>query len=563
MENIFLEVGTVIIATTILTLFFRMLKQPPMLAFLLSGVVMGPLVLNIISVENTFKTFSQMGVAFLLFIVGLNLNVRILKEVGKVSLYTGIGQVLFTSLIGYFLIVWLGFSPLAALYMSIALAFSSTIIIVKLLSDKNDLDTLYGKISIGFLLVQDAIAIVILVILSSLNTGRVAADLWTSLLYGFFLCFIAYAANKLFLTGFFERAARSQETLFLTAISWCFALAMIAYLLGFTIEIGAFLAGISLASLPYSMEISNKIRPLRDFFIVLFFVTIGSSLVLTNLESQVYSIVVLSLFVLVGNPLILLVIMGLMGFKSRTGFMCGLTVAQISEFSLVLAALGLQLGHLTPEVVSIISGVGIITIAMSTYMITYSEKLFAWLAPYLRVFERKNMYEEKLSLHKRSQVYDIILLGQHRIGFSILKNLVRKKARLLVVDYNPTIVKDLMSKNIPCIYGDVADPDVLAELRRHKPKIVISTIHSSEDNVLVAKIFKKLDKKIMVIVTANTIKKALDLYAEGADYVIIPHVLGGERVSDMLKTHLSSKKKISALRERHIKSLLRAEIPQQ
>lgn len=563
MESTFFELGLILVVATILVLVFRVLRQPSLLAYILTGVLMGPLVLNLITSQNELQAFSQIGVAFLLFIVGLNLNIHILKEVGKVSLYTGLGQVIFTSLLGYVLIVSLGFPPLHAVYMSVALSFSSTIIIVKLLSDKGDIETLYGKISIGFLLVQDAIAIILLVILSSVKTSNFTSGLGGALFRGLFLCVVAYLAVKFFMTRFFERVARTQETLFLAAISWCFALSIVAYLLGFTIEIGAFLAGVTLASLPFSFEISNKIKPLRDFFIVLFFVTIGSSLLITNIQAQLPTILILSAVVLVGNPLIVMAIMGVMGFKGRTGFLAGLTVAQISEFSLILVALGYALGHLSADIVSIVSAVGIITIAISTYMITYNEKLSLYLAPYLKIFERKKIYEAKLAHHKNLKRYDIILMGQHRIGYSILKNLRKRKVRLLVVDYNPTIIKSLMEKKVSCLYGDIADPDILRELKRYKPKIIIATIHLFEDNILVTKIFRKLDKKLTIIVTANTIQKALTLYAEGADYVIIPHILGGERVSDMLKSTISNKKKLKNLRSKHIQSLLSAEIPQQ
>lgn len=563
MEALFFELGIILIVTTLIALFFRTLKQPPMLAYIVGGVLMGPLMLNLISTQEALNAFSQIGVTFLLFIVGLSLNITVLREVGKVSLYTGIGQVLFTSLIGYYIIRPLGFTVVESIYLSIALAFSSTIIIIKLLSDKKDLDTLYGKISVGFLLVQDAIALVILIVLGSFNSNQASPNLLIALIKGLILVLLAYGASKVFLSRFFERVARAPETLFLAAISWCFALAMVSESLGFTLEIGAFIAGISLASLPYSLEITSKIKPLRDFFIILFFVIIGSSLEFTSLLQDPLPVILLSLFVLIGNPLIVLIIMGIMGFKSRTGFLAGLTVAQISEFSLIMVALGNQLGHMSTKVVSVTSAVGIITIAISAFFITYNEKLFMYVAPYLKIFERKSIYEKKLGLHPKSKRYDIILLGQHRAGYSILKNLMLKKARMLVVDYNPVIIKNLIAKKIPCLYGDIADPDILKELRQHKPKIIISTIHMFEDNVLVTKTFRKLDKTITIIVTANTIKKALDLYAEGADYVIIPHILGGERFSQMIKGVLSDKKQLRILRRKHIHSLLTADIPQQ
>ncbi len=563
MGSIFLEIGIILIATTILVLLFRFLKQPPMLAYIVSGLIMGPLVFNIIKNQEILSSFSQIGIAFLLFIVGLSLNINILREVGKVSVIAGIGQVLFTGLLGWYVGTWIGFSALESMYLGVALAFSSTIIVIKLLSDSNDLETLHGKIAVGFLLVQDAIAVFLLILLSSFNADGLGINIGITIIKGIIVCGIAFLASKLFVTNLFEKVARAPDTLFITAISWCFALATISYGLGFTLEMGAFLAGVSLASLPYSVEISNKIKPLRDFFIILFFVGIGSSVVLPNLQEQLITIIVLSLFVLVGKPLIVVIIMSILGFKSRTGVLSGVAIAQISEFSLILVAVGMQLGHVSAAVVSIVSAVGIVTIAASTYMITYNEKLFAFFSKYVKWMERKDIFEKKLSLHHESKQYDVILLGQHRIGYSILKNLIQKKERLLVVDYNPTIVKDLIAKKIPCIYGDVADPDILGELRKYKPKIVISTIHLFEDNLLVTKIFRKLGRNITLIVTASTIKKALELYADGADYVIIPHILGGEKVSSMLRSTIADKRKLKILKSKHIKELLNAEIPQQ
>lgn len=563
MESIFFELGIVISVAALLAIFFRLLKQPPLLAYLVTGIIMGPAVFNLITAQNEFQTFSQIGVAFLLFIVGLNLNIKILREVGKVSLYTGLGQVIFTSLIGYFLIIFLGFTRIEAVYISLALAFSSTIIIVKLLSDKRDMESLYGKISIGFLLVQDAIAIFILITLKSFNTLQIVPSVVESIFKAVILCIIAYVASKFFLKKFFEKVAKSTEILFLTAISWCFILSILAVFLGFTIEIGAFIAGISLASLPYTTEISNKIKPLRDFFIILFFVVVGSSLSISNIASHIWIIFILSVFVLIGNPLIVMGIMGLMGFKSRTGFLAGLTVAQISEFSLILAAAGFKLGHLSTDVISIISAVGIITIAISTYMITNNEKLYLYLSPFLKIFERKNIYEKKLAHHKNAKKYNTILMGRHRIGYSVLRNLNKKKDKFLVVDFNPAVIKELISKKIPCIYGDIADPEILEELKKFNPKLIISTIHVYEDSVLVTEMFRKINKKITIVVTANTVREALDLYELGANYVIIPHILGGERVSEMLRTTIPNKKRLGKLRNKHIKSLINADNAQQ
>ncbi len=561
MESIFFELGIIIIIATVLTIIFRYFKQPAIPAYILTGIIMGPFVLNLVKADTNIQAFSQIGVAFLLFIVGLNLNVYLLREVGKVSFLGGIGQIVFTSIVGYFLLKILHFSTIESLYISVALSFSSTIIVVKLLSDKKDLERLYGKISIGFLLVQDAVAVFLLIVLSSFKSEALVSNLGFALINGFILLGIAYLATRFFLTRFFERVARSPETLFLSAVSWCFAFSIIAYMLGFGIEIGAFLAGICLASLPYSMEISNKVKPLRDFFVILFFFIIGASVSIDSVINNISSIIWLSLFVVVGNTLLVMVIMGLLGFKSRTSFLTGLNIAQISEFSLILVTMGHQFGHISTDTTAVVSAVGIITIAISTYLITNNEKIYLKLAKVLRIFERKKLYEDQLFHHEKTKQYDIILLGQHRIGYSILKSLIKKKKRILVVDYNPEIIKKLIQQRIPCLYGDIADPDVLQELKHYKPKIVISTIHLFDDNVMVAKIFRKFGKHVTVILTANTIARALDLYDEGADYVIIPQILGGEKVTDMLQGTISNKEKLSKLRNDHIKFLMSSELP--
>jgi Kef-type K+ transport system membrane component KefB len=555
MENIFFEVGIILIIATLLALLFRFFKQPPMLAYIITGVIIGPLFLDVVSTEGVLQTFAQLGVAFLLFIVGLNLNLNLLREVGKASVFVGIIQIAVTVVLGFILShYYRGFSPLEAAYLAVALTFSSTIIVVKLLSDKSELDTLYGKISLGILLVQDAVAILVLVLLSGFAADHLASNLTKAVLHMVILGLVSYLAAKLFLSKFFERVARSPETLFLSALSWCFALSLFAHYLGFTIEIGAFLAGITLASLPYSTEITSKVKPLRDFFTILFFVMIGSSLVGTNLKEQLSIILLLSLFVLIIKPASIFFTMVLKGFKARTSFLVGATTAQVSEFSLIIAAVGIQSAQLSDQFISILSAVTIITVALSTYLVTNDEKVFNFLSPLLRKCEKKDLYEKKLSHHHAIKKYDIILLGQHRIGHSILKNLAKKKARVLVVDYNPTIIQKLMEQKIPCIYGDVADTDILREIKHHHPKMVISTIHLFEDNLLVTKVFRKLDKKMTIIVTANTVKKALELYVEGADYVIIPHILGGEKVSDMLHS-ISNKKKLNIIRQKHIRDL--------
>ena len=269
LDDFFLELAIVIVVATIFV--FRKLKQPILLAFIFAGILLGSSVLGVITYTDLLNVFSELGVAFLLFLVGMNLDLRVFKEIGKTSVITGIGQIIFTTVIGFAIASFLGFEFLESLYIAIALTFSSTIIIVKLLSDKKELNSLYGKISIGFLIVQDFVAIVVLVLISSFSFSTdITSQISTFVINLVLLFSLFFIASKFLVKKIFDALSENQELLFLGSVSWAFAFSAVAIYLGFSKEIGAFLAGISIASLPYAYQIVGKLKYLRDFFIVLF-----------------------------------------------------------------------------------------------------------------------------------------------------------------------------------------------------------------------------------------------------------------------------------------------------
>ena len=533
MSAFLVELGIIILIATLLGFVAKLLKQPTILAYIITGLIVGAL--NILGPESDglILTFSQLGIAFLLFLVGLHLSSKVLREVGKISVITGVGQVVFTSIVGYILAILFGFPHLESLYIAIALTFSSTIIIVKMLSDKNDLDTLYGKISVGFLLVQDFIAIGILILLSNINPAMTLDRvLFTTFVKVGVLLAITVIFGKYVFPRFFEKIARTQELLLMAGITWLLMLVSVSIFFNLTIEIGAFLAGVSLASVPYSYDLGNKIKPLRDFFLVIFFVVLGVGMydmMMTSME-LLYPALLFSVFVLIGNPIIVMIIMGLMGYKKRTGFLAGLTVAQISEFSFVLMAVGLTLGHVTGATASMVTIVGIITITASTYMIHHGNKLYEKVAGYLSIFERSYLRERYYFRHHKK--YDYVLIGHHRMGYSIMKNLDKEKT--LVVDFNPTVIKNLIKKGIPSLYGDLTNSEIIEAIRQFEPKLIISTVPGYEDNMTLIKAFKGSGDDKSVFVTATHVKDALDLYKAGADYVIFPQVLGGEKAAVLI-----------------------------
>jgi len=536
----FVQFGLVILIVLGVSVIIKLLKQPLIIGYIVSGILVGPFFLNLIQDGIILSVFSEMGIAFLLFIVGLHLSPKVIKEVGKVSLITGVGQILFTSLIGYFISIALGFSPLTSIYIAVALTFSSTIIIMKLLSDKDDLEKLYGKISIGFLLVQDLIAILILIVVSSLSSSSGASNvLLLTLLKGVILAGLLIPISYYVLPKLSNFFAKSQEFLFLFAISWGFGLSLLFLYTGFSIEVGALIAGIMLSMSNYSFEISSKLKPLRDFFIISFFIILGSQMAFGNISHLIIPAVTLSVFILIGNPLIVMAIMGSLGYGRKTGFMAGLTVAQISEFSLILILLGVKMGHISQEILSFVTMIGLITIAGSAYLIIYSEKIFSKISKLLFFFEKRKIKEREVP----QKSYEYILFGYNRIGFSIVKAFSKITDNFLVVDYNPEVVKKLKDKNIEAIYGDVDDSEFLEDLCIGKSSVVVSTIPEIETSKLILNILSRNKAETITILTGRQIKEAFDLYNMGAHYVILPHFLGGEYISKLIETAQNNQEK--------------------
>jgi len=554
-SEIFLELGKILAVTILVTGLIRLLKQPVVIGYILSGIILGPVILNIVSSTDTFSAFSQIGVALLLFMVGLSLNPRVIKEVGKVSLITGVGQVLFTTTIGFLIARMLGLSTIVSMYISVALAFSSTIIIMKLLSDKKDLETLYGRISIGFLIVQDFIAIAILLIISSLSSGINLTSLAIeSILKGFGVIIILFVFTIYVLPSLTKSIAKSQEFLLLFSIGWCFAIASLFYYFNFSIEAGALLAGISLSLSPYHLEISSKMKSLRDFFLIMFFIILGSQMIFTNIIQNLLIILILSLFVLIGNPIIVMILMGLLGYTKRNSFLAGLTVAQISEFSLIVVAMGVSVGHVTNEILSLVTAIGLITFAGSTYMILYSHKIYFVLSRYLSIFERKGKKVDEYKYTKEGK-FDIFLFGYNRIGFDILKSLKKIKKKFLVVDFDPEVITKLSKEKYNCKYGDVNDSEFLNELNLSKAKMIISTIPVVDTNLLLINKIRKENKKVIISVVSHQINEAIKLYNEGATYVLMPHFLGGKQFSTMIENNKFNIKKFLKEKKSHLKHL--------
>ena len=520
------NLAVVVLIGAVFGVFAKILKQPTILAYLATGIFIGAVGLFSVGGNETFKSFSELGIMLLLFLVGMEINYTSLRLVGRSALFIGLGQVIATFSAAYFLAHALGFLVLPAIYIALALTFSSTVIVVKLLSDKSVLNSLYGKISVGLLLVQDFVAILILTLLTGIQGGQAVsiAEIILTILKGAVLFGLMLYLGRRALPYIFSRVSRSHELLFLVSLAWVFLVAALLSKMGFSVEIAGFLAGLALANSSEHHQISARIKPLRDFFLIIFFVALGAESVFSNFSGLFLPIVAFSLFALLIKPLIVFILMGIMGYRKRTGFMTGVTMAQISEFSFVIMALGLKLGHVDERVVGLVTAAGVISILLSSYMIQFSEKIYVVLRRGLFIFERTHNIEHDIDMADTKK--PVVLIGFHRLGESIAMGLPREK--LLVVEFDPEIIKKLKHGGYHYLFGDIADPEIFESAHIQDAELVISTSPDVEDNLVLLTEVRGYERRPKVVVRAETEREAETLYKEGADYVLFPHLTSGQ-----------------------------------
>ncbi len=553
METIFIQLAAILLVAFVVSYIIKTFNQPLIIGYILAGILVSPFILMIGGSTEIIKTLSEFGIAFLLFIVGLHLNPKVLKEIGWQSIVIGIIQIAITFGLG-FIISWkiIGWGILASSIIGIALALSSTIVIMKLLSDKRQLDSLHGKISVGILIVQDIVAALVLMAISSLNNGSEFKEIaLKSILSGGALVLGVIFIGYFILPKITKNIARSLELLFLFSISWCFVIAALFNALNFSIEIGALVAGVALSVSPYSTEISSRIRPLRDFFLIIFFIILGLNMEIQNISKIAQNALILSGIALIIKPLIIMGLMGAFKYTKRVSFLTGTSMGQISEFSLIILMMAISTGYASSEMLHTITLTLILTIALSSYMITYSRKFYKMMSGFASLFERKDAKRRK-TIEKK---YDAILFGYNRIGFNLLNSFKKIHKNYLVVDFNPDTIAELEKQKIPCLYGDADDPDVIEDLPLDKVKLVVSTVPDYEANELLLENVKRINPNAIVITRAHSIRDAFELYDKDSDYVLTPHFLGGEHLSKMIKEIKTNHNKYKKERKKHIKLL--------
>ncbi|MFN3945851.1 MAG: cation:proton antiporter [Allosphingosinicella sp.] len=543
--SIFNEIAALLVLAAGVGFLGLLLRQPLIVSFIFVGIIAGPSGLAIAQSPEPIDLLAELGIAVLLFLVGIKLDVKLVRTLGLVSLATGLGQVAFTAGFGYLICLALGMDPVTAAYVAVALTFSSTIIIVKLLSDKREIDSLHGRIALGFLIVQDLVVVLAMIVLSAIGVGgradagpaEIAAVFGAgAAMLGVTLLFIRYLADPLT-----ERLARAPELLIGFAIALAAAYAALGNALGFGKELGGLLAGVALASTPFRDAIAARLAPLRDFLLLFFFIALGARLDLANLGQSWIDASVLSAFVLIGNPLIVIAIMVALGYRRRTGFFAGLTVAQISEFSLIFMAMGVALGHVSADALGLVTLVGLITIAASTYMITYSHQLYARLEPALRIFDRRSAHAEEKAFDGADGAFDVILFGLGRYGGTIGRRLAADGRTVLGVDFSPLAVRRWRNDGLDAVFGDAADPEFVGALPLSRAAWVISSIpeqgggvNHHDGRLVLLRALRDAGFTGRVAMTVHHQPDGDVLKAAGADLILEPFSDAADRAVDLL-----------------------------
>lgn len=550
--TLFTQIGLVIAVAAIIAIIMHWLRQPLILGYILTGIIVGPSAFELIQTEeakHAFETFAEIGIALLLFIIGLGLNAGVIRGLGKVSFITSMAVLATIGPLGFGLGLLLGLDWVSSIFIGIALFFSSTIIILKALSDKHELRRLYGQIATGVILIEDIVAIIAILAVTMIASGR--GDISGLAWLGFEAVALGaglYLASRFVLPRLTRSLAQSSELLFLFSIGWGLSIAAVFGIAGLSHELGALFAGVSLAGLPYAAEMAARLKPLRDFFIVLFFVSLGELFTFDNFVNALLPAHLLAAVVLLGKPLVVLTTLGVLGYTKFTGFKAAMHLSQISEFSIILVIFAAASGIVDESAVALITLVALITIGVSTYMMKYDDWLYKRLSKYLTVFERKELREHA----KQKEPYPAILFGYHKGGHEFIEAFRDMKLRYLVVDDDPAIIDHLEHQGIRHEFGDMTDEEFLTEINASGAKLVVSTIESLATNLSTLQFLRRHNPHISFVCHAVSYEDAAELYEHGASYVSLPHYIGSERVSNFIKRHGMSHKALSGYRDRHL-----------
>lgn len=549
-KTLFTEIALVLALGAVVSLVMRIIKQPLIIGYIFTGLIASPALLGIVHDGETLESFSTIGISLLLFIVGLGLNPKALKDMGFVAGITGITQVVFSTVAGYAIMTWLGRSWQEALIVGVALAFSSTIVGLKLLNDKKEHNRLYGRLAIGVLLVQDVVATLSLVVISASGDNLTVGSFGWLIIKGLLVAIPIFIVSSKVIPRLNNFISSNHEFLFLFALAWGFGVGTLFQKVGFSLEVGSLIAGVALAANPFAQEVGARLKPLRDFFIIVFFIYLGSKLGETDIVAQLPLGLLFSAMIILTNPIAIIIPLVVLKHTKLNAFRVGMIMAQVSEFSLIFTVLAAQKNLVGEETVGLITLIALITIAVSSYMITYSDQLYhsmTKLFPFMR---------NKVSVSREKKVHlELVLFGYKKGGGEFIKLFEKLGKRYAVIDYDPEVIENLERKNVPHIFGDATDIELLEEANIEHAKLVVSVAGDHATNMFLLDWLSKNNSSVVFICSTDNFTKAVELYEKGASYVLLPYYLSSEKISSFILKSELHKSEFNKYRKKHLEDL--------
>jgi Kef-type K+ transport system membrane component KefB len=545
MQELIHDLALSIMAAWLLGVAAHAIRQPLILAYLVAGFILGPSGFRWVQSEESINIIAELGLIFMMFMIGLEIDLKKVVRAGNVILVTSAAQIVgcLVLALGLFLLIGipLGDRRYDALYLAAAAALSSTVIIVKVLHDKNEIDTLPGRITLGVLVVQDLFAILFLAIQPSLNELQFGV-LLESLIRVIALIAAALLISRYTLPHLFQLIARLPELVLVGALAWCFAVTEFADFLGLSRVMGALVAGVSLSTFPYALDVTAKVTSLRDFFITLFFVSLGMMIPLPT-PSVMNLALILIVFTLASRLLTVFPPLYAMRQGLRASLLPAINLAQLSEFSLVLIQIGARSGHITPGIATAASTAFVVLAVVSTFVMMRSDAITRKTIALLKRLGLSDLdHAAAASDGANSRKPRIVLLGFYRVASSFLSELERQHPALLdelyVVDFNPTVYHSLQARGVQIHYGDIAHPETLTHAGVADAEIVISSVPDSllkgTSNEKLVRHVRMINPQATIIATADILVDTETLYAAGADYVSVARLDQANELIDVI-----------------------------
>jgi Kef-type K+ transport system membrane component KefB len=560
-HSVILNIALAMVAASLLGLIMKVLKQPAMLGYILAGVAIGPIGIGMITDHTEIVTISEIGLILLLFMIGLEIDLKKMLAAGRLVIVPGVLQFPICVAMGWAILKGLtlfglsfGEGNYALLYTAIAISISSTMIVVKLLYDKMELDTLPGRITVGILVFQDIWAIIVLAIQPNLADPKILSILLT-FAKGGLLVALALAISRWVLPVIFHVVAKIPELLLVLSLGWCFLVALVAAhpFVGLSMEMGALIAGVSLATFPYNLDVIAKVVSIRDFFITLFFVALGMQIPMPTPSVLLVSLVIVFVALVIRAFGVFAVLQTLRA-GHRTSLLPTINLSQVSEFALVIVAIGIGYEHVSQESLTYIIWVFSVLAVASTYLVTYSHPLQDFWRRLLLKLGVKDIGKALEDEHRHKE-HPILILGFFRIASAFMDEVFRKHQDLIeqikVVDFNPVVRKKLEKMGVYCVYGDISNIDTLHHAHVEGAKVVLCSVPDSilkgTTNKNLLSLVRSLCPEAQVILTAESPSQAAELYKAGADFVIQVSAIAGAGAAIAVEQALSGT--LEALRE--------------